>query len=455
MRLLKDSLITYATLVAQLLLSALATILITRSMGLAGKGEISLIVSVPGFLLLFGTFGTAHGAVYALGKNSFSPNQVIRATWVLTALESVLVCLVALPLWWMGQTTFLRGLDWRHLLFVVSLLPAEFLLNYGTYVLRGMGRPDLFNLYRLVRTMLYFLSLSALWLSRSLTIETALGVWALALVVSAVLVQARLWPLRRSVRETWVFPREPIAMLLRYGLQLYPTLILAFLGYRLDVFIINSILTKADVGAYTIAVSVAEIVWFIPNAVGIVLFPIIARMSAREANELTPLVLRQVMALTAAAVLGLFAIRRQLMIVVFGETAGLPAIPVLALLLPGVLAFSALKTVWQDLCGRGRPLLASLSMLVVVGLDVGLNCLLTPRLGVRGAAISASTAYFCGTLAALWWYRRYTRLSWSDLLMPTARDIELYRQVIARLWQALHLRPAPTGELSAKDIDAI
>lgn len=435
MRMLKDSIITYITLIVQLALSALVTVLITRAMGLAGKGEISLILSAPRFLSLFVTFGTAHACVYHLGKKSFGSDQIIGATWTLTLLESGLVFLVAAPLWFLGGTTILRGLDWRHLLFVVAFLPAELLLNFGTYIFRGMGRPELFNVFRLLRSVIYFLCLLVAWLCGLFTVEYVLVSWAVALLIPAFVVQVRLWPLRTSLEGVCLFSWKPVEALFKYGLQLYPTLVLAFLGYRLDIYVINSMLAKSDVGTYTIAVSVAEIVWYIPNAVGIVLFPMIARMSDREANDFTPLVVRQVLLLTFVAVLGLLVVGRPLMSFAFGEEAADRAVPVLYLLLPGILAFSALKTVWQDLCGRGRPLAASLSMFAVVAIDVGLNLAITPRMGIRGAAISASIAYSCATVLILLIYRHVTGVGLCVMLIPTFKDRELYRRLIVRLGQ--------------------
>jgi O-antigen/teichoic acid export membrane protein len=438
MRILKDSVITYIVLVIQLALSALVTVLITRSMGLAGKGEISLILLVPGFLLLFGTFGTAHALVYHLGKKSFGSDQVIGATWTLTLLESGFVYLAAIPLWFLGRTTILRGLDWRHLLFAVSLSPAEFLLNFSTYIFRGLGRPDLFNAFRLLRSAIYFLCLLVAWLCKLLTVEYVLVAWAVALLIPCFAAQVRLWPFRMSTEGIRLFSWKPVGALFKYGLQFYPTLLLAFLGYRLDIYVINSMLAKSDVGAYTIAVSVAEIVWYIPNAVGIVLFPMIAHMSDRAASDFTPLVMRQVLLLTFVAVLGLLIVGRPLMTFAFGEETAVRAAPVLYLLLPGILAFSALKTVWQDLCGRGRPLVASLSMFAVVAMDVGLNLGLTPRMGINGAAVSASTAYFCGMVLILLIYKHVTGVGFRAMLLPAFRDRELYRGWIAKLGRKIH-----------------
>jgi O-antigen/teichoic acid export membrane protein len=435
MRMVKDSVITYVSLFIQLGLSAFVAVFITRAMGLAVRGEISLILSVPGFLLAFGAFGTAHAIVYHLGKDNFSADQLIGATWILALLESGVVFLVVIPLWFMGRTTFLRGLDWRYLLFVVALSPAELLFNLSVYALRGMGRPDLFNAFRLLRSAVYFFFLLVAWLFKIFTVEYVLGAWAVALLIAALVAQARLWPIRKTVEGVRLFAWEPVGALFKYGLQLYPTVLLAFLGYRLDIYVINSMLAKSDVGAYTIAVSVAEIVWYIPNAVGIVLFPMIARMSDSEASDFTPLVVRQVLLLTFASVLGLLLVGHPLMVFAFGEEAATPAVPVLYLLLPGILAFSALKTVWQDLCGRGRPLLASISMFAAVAIDVALNLVITPRMGIKGAAISASVAYFCATVLIFSIYRRVTGVGFRVMLIPVSKDRDIYTRLIKKLGQ--------------------
>ena len=150
------------------------------------------------------------------------------------------------------------------------------------------------------------------------------------------------------------------------------------------------------------------------------------------------LLLRQVLLLTFVAVLGLLVVGYPLMAFAFGEEAASQAAPVLYLLLPGILAFSALKTVWQDLCGRGRPLVASLSMFAVVAMDVGLNLGLTPRMGINGAAVSASIAYFCGMVLILLIYKHVTGVGFRAMLLPAFRDRELYRGWIAKLGRKIH-----------------
>ena len=68
--------------------------------------------------------------------------------------------------------------------------------------------------------------------------------------------------------------------------------VLQFFNYRLDLFLVNYFLGPSGVGIYTVAVSMGEMLWYLPNAVSFVIFPKAANTSKEAMNRFTPRVSR-------------------------------------------------------------------------------------------------------------------------------------------------------------------
>jgi O-antigen/teichoic acid export membrane protein len=431
----KDSFFTYLTMVLSLVLSTLVAVIVTRTMGVDGKGQVTLILSIENILLLVATLGITQSTIFFIGKKKLNINELITATWILTIIQSIAVAILIWPLWILGKDSFFKGLTIDLLVFIALILPFEFLFNYTIYLFRGLNKSALFNRFRFARSASYFILLGVLWLLKSVNLNLVMLTFALSLFVTTLIAQIILFRLRDRTLPLRLINFDAIKALTAYGLQLYPTLILAYLGYRLDVFIVNSILTVADVGIYSIAVSFSEFIWYIPNSIGIVLFPMIARMNDAEANKTTPLVIRQVLLVTLIPVIGLAIMGHLVISLMFSESVSVLATPVMLALLPGTVAFSALKIIWQDLCGRGRPMTASLSMAMVVVVDVAVNFMITPHLKIVGAGVSASFSYLAGAIFITIIYSKISKTSIREIFTPTNEDFSLYKRVWAKIDQ--------------------
>jgi len=191
---------------------------------------------------------------------------------------------------------------------------------------------------------------------------------------------------------------------LKFGLRSYVGNVLQFFNYRLDVFLVNFFLGSASVGIYTVAVAMAEMLWYLPNAVGFVIFPKAANTSAEAMNRFTPRVFRITLMLTAAGAVVLALIGKPFIEIVYSPAFASAYGPMLALL-PGVVLLGGGKVLTNEIAGRGYPQYNSIASGVSLVLTIGLDLLLIPTLGVLGAAIASSVAYVAIFILALLFYR--------------------------------------------------
>jgi peptidoglycan biosynthesis protein MviN/MurJ (putative lipid II flippase) len=85
-----------------------------------------------------------------------------------------------------------------------------------------------------------------------------------------------------------------------------------------------------------------------------------------------------------------------------------------------------------DLLGRGWPQYSATFAVFSLVLTVALDLLLVPRIGILGAAIASSAAYFFNTVLLGWMLRRKLAVSWKALLVPSLAELAMYKQALNR-----------------------
>jgi O-antigen/teichoic acid export membrane protein len=225
---------------------------------------------------------------------------------------------------------------------------------------------------------------------------------ALSLVVFGIL-------LRRKggvLRPRWNY--SVARSTLSFGLRAHIGNVLQFFNYRLDMFILNCFLGPANVGIYVVSVKLAELLWYLPNAVSFVIFPKAAASSPEEMNVFTPRVFRTTLGLTALGAVGLAFVGRPVINFVFSSAFIGAYVPMLTLL-PGVILLGGAKVLTNEIAGRGYPHYNSINAGLALVLTVVFDLLLIPRHGVIGAALASSIAYTGIFITAIGFYLAVSR----------------------------------------------
>jgi O-antigen/teichoic acid export membrane protein len=258
------------------------------------------------------------------------------------------------------------------------------------------------------------------------------AVWAIVLGAWAGLG----WTMR-SVRAWWSFPPrldgDVLRPLLGLGLRAHVGNLIQTFNYRLDVLIVQGLLGHAAVGLYQTSVALAELVWYVPNAVGAAL---LTQIAAAGASTITPRVTRHTLLLTIVTSITLISI--VVPALAFLRPVYLPAVAPLCALLPGIIALSIHKVISGDLAGRGRPEYATYTSFLALFVTVIGNIILIPRWGILGAAYASSCAYIVQALALVVLFTRSEQVRWQELLIPSGDDVRYYRTLVLRARQGWH-----------------
>jgi O-antigen/teichoic acid export membrane protein len=208
---------------------------------------------------------------------------------------------------------------------------------------------------------------------------------------------------------------------LSYGRRAWIGSLATMVNARADQMLMGFISTEHALGIYAVAVNAAEVLGYLPNAIGATLTPRIARESSAYASTTATAAFRIIAPITASLALLAFATGWFLIPAAFGAAYAESVTP-FALLLPGAVGTAALTTFSAALNGSNLAGRASIATSAMLATEITGDLLLIGPYGASGAAAAASLAFAVGGTTAAVLQHRQLPYPVRDLL-PRPREL--------------------------------
>ena len=403
-------------------LGLLNAVLLSRWLGPSGRGEIAAAFLWPSLLIYLGSMGLIVSTMYFSSLPDSRPRIVLNNAIVLGLLLSapaVAGGFLAMP-WLLHSQP--PPVIWASRLYL-AVIPTSLVNQFGIAVLQGQQRIRAMNWLNTIIPFGYFLGTLVLIAAGKLTLTNVvvlhLGLNCLALSVAL----AVLW--RGGVSPGMTTDLTLARRMLAYGAKLHIGQISGFANLNLDQTLIAAWLPPFSLGLYVVAVSSASVSQIFAGAVQTVAMPAIAR-------ENNPHLRRQIF----ERIFGRFWFGSLLIIIcmaaalplllpfVYGPAFRLAIIPAEILLL-GSLFMGAKGLLAGGAMALGDPWLTSKANLFALPVTLACLSLLLPILGLNGAAIASTLAYFTEFAVVLFGLRRRHEIS--PLRLVSIRHVRLSR----------------------------
>lgn len=380
-----DVLMTFGNKVGVLALNVAGTIVIARTLGPVGRGAIAVAFSITLLLVQFGSVGLQSANPYFAIRDARSlPRVITNSVWVSVFFGAVLIAVgVAVKALFPAA---LRGLDWLDVLVVLAGVPAALANTLLQSVFLAEGRMVAYNGVEITAAVITFVGLV---LGLAVFSFGVLG--AITLMVSVnVAAACTYYFLLRHHRPQLTSPdRVLVVRMLRYGVRIYVTTLLAYAVGRINLIFVNSYLGSSAAGQYSIGLSLSDGMHLLPSVVALNLFPRIAR---GDPHERSAAVFRSLTLLFALLCLLTVPLAAPLIPAVFGH-AFTPAVAIYYWLLPGIFAYGMLNVLSYHFAGRGFPLEAMLIWIPGLVLNLVIVVAFVPSGGTHVAALAATASY--------------------------------------------------------------
>lgn len=446
---LPRSIHAFGTNLILLPLGIVGSILIARSIGPAAKGYLDLIVATATLLITFLGLSLPSGVTYVVARGHADLRKLRRQLVVIALLQGVIAAGILTTLRALGySSSFIPDSLGAWVIVGVALyVSVEMLSNHWRSILNGKLQNVKANNSELIGRTLYtgalFLIAAILFLLGKRLSITVLFVMMLGvtLLINGLLLKqlSPYWAVRPEETST---NNNPLKAVFSFAAPSYLGNLVQFLNYRLDVFIVGIYAGAASVGRYTLAVSLAQLLWMLSNATATVILPKIAGENSQKNIEHTARIARLSLwaSLIAGAVFAAFA--TVALPALYGE-AFRPSVQALYLLLPGIVLFSVVNVLAAYLAGIGSPKLNLYIALAALVVTVTLLLILVPTKGINGAAIASSASYSLSTVLTVAFFFRKTGCSIQSVVLPTMDDIRLLGSIFQPFLR--HVRPQQAG----------
>jgi O-antigen/teichoic acid export membrane protein len=239
-----------------------------------------------------------------------------------------------------------------------------------------------------------------------------------------------LYLLNRTFTIRLKFHKKIILSVLKLGLLFSVSFFILQLNYRIDILLLEKMRDATEVGLYSIGASIAEQIWQLPLAVGIVVFSRTANAEDhKEMTERTGVLLRLSFLFSIGIALLMFILVPFLVPLIFGDEY-IPSIRIIQLILPGIIMVVMYRILSGHLAGMGRPEITLYVFLPALILNIILNLLWIPEYGGEGAAMATNISYTAGSIGYLIVYSRILKVSVRDVLVVKKNDFVQLRKLI-------------------------
>lgn len=373
-----------ASRVITVLSTGVASILIARELGPAGRGAVAVAVN---FILLFSFFGNV-GLIsanrYFVARDARARGDIVANSICLTILLGLALVGIEMAMK-VATPQLFRGLTTAELVLTAIGIPAALGAQLMRSILLGEGRTVAYNL---TDVMFGFAYLAVLLVGLRAYNFGTLGVIAAVVgnqvgtcLVALILVLIRGAPRRADLGLA--------AKMIKYALRAYLAALAAYVVIRMDLLLVNGFLGSRWAGEYGVAVNLADMLYVFPAIMALNLFTRIAQGASHAA---TALVFR-VVAVTYGVICLLAAgLAGPVIQVLYGPEYA-HAAALFVLLIPGLFGLGLLNLLAQHFAGSGFPVRAVTvwvpGVLLVLGLDIGL----IPVYGAYVASVASTLSY--------------------------------------------------------------
>jgi O-antigen/teichoic acid export membrane protein len=395
---------------------ALSGVILARLLGPTARGEYTAVNSWFGMLLMVGGAGQPAAVCFFVARYPRRATAYLatsRGMMLTTGMAALTGGYLIAPALAHGDAGLAEDYRIAFAGSVIAFVGASYTFSLQARSIRR------WNLVRVSQPVLSLAGIMVLWWAGLLSLRTAIEM----LIVGAAIqfcfayyccLRSRLAP--GSARLKLVRP------LARYGVAQMAALAPASVNLYLDKLVLSQTVPAAELGRYSIAVSITVLPIPLVSAIGNVAFP---RLAAR--HEPAPLSRRQrrtailaTAGISAAIVAPIAASAYWLIPLVFG-TAYASAVPLLWILTPGGVLLACNQVAGDLLRGLGRPGLVAAAEGLAAVATLALLVALLPSMGVAAAALASTIAYGIALMAMLRGLRQASADDGGAKPLPSAR----------------------------------
>ncbi|HAW50653.1 TPA: hypothetical protein DCX16_06870 [bacterium] len=401
-----------------------------RVLGPEGKGVVTLVFLYPELFYTLFWLSLALPYLHHIGRGKYRLGNFAANSLLFAGVLGGLAILIFWLTFILAREQLYPGVRGIYLAITMLLTPAIMLIYYFCSILQGSYNIHNYNIVWLIWRI------GGCFLIVLLVLILRLGVWGAiiggGIAISGAAIVSIYLVARITKKEDWQIHPELVKETLIDGVKLHIGGITTFLRSRANIFLLNYYLGVREVGFFSVAIAISEVLYLIPQATSTVLWPKAASADEKEAGRLTALVCRHTLFWTIISVI-ILALGAKFFVLIFAGKAFFPVVLPLIILVPGTVFFSLAVNLGSLIIRYRKFLLATYISFSLAVVNILVLIFLIPRYGIIGAALATLINQALSGFIAIYIFWHLSKRNPKELFFFTKEDILLYKNFIAQL----------------------
>ncbi len=414
---------TFSAQILNTVIGFVTSIVITRILGAEGRGEHAIYTNSIAFAVLFFGFSLNSTIPYFINSGKAKADELL-STMIIFMIGSTFLVYFTLYLFQkfgllgLALPESIQSLKFRIIftaVYFVTLLNAvltTYLLAYKKFKevsIYGVA----FQLFPAIIYALLYADI--LPYNRQNPFESVvyiMALFALLSVIAVIIVFIKILPIRPSTK---LIPFSLVRQFMLFSSLAYLGNVATFFNYKLDFWIVDSYWGKSQLGIYSLASQLSQLLWILPAAISSVLYTYASNCSQETAVGYA-IRLKQI-AFLGTLLLGIIGlILAYFFIPVLYGNAFIPAFGLMKIFMIGVIPFSIPTVLASFFAARGNFRISFVISIVILFFSVAMYFAFIPMWGIIGGAISSAVAYLLASVMCEFWFCKSYKVSLFNLV---------------------------------------
>lgn len=407
------------------IVSFLTSIIVARTLGPEGRGYIAYLVLIFTLIGEYGEFGILKASIYFQKRTSYSEEEIYDTNQTFMLVNFIIISIAIILVKFSGR--FLVDYSWGFIACGILIVLFTFFNSCMTNFYIGNERITHINRFNIIMNLARSFLLVLFWLLGILDVNKYIIIYTGSLGILTLLLYSKL-----GIRYKFMSNKNLIIKEFKFGISIYLATLFIYLNYRIDQFLIKNMLNETQMGIYSIAVALAELLFLIPGSVGTAILGRLYNIEDNSNNER-----KNTISLTVkytfyiCAIIGIIGIMMTPLITyVYGEEYSGAKIPTIILFI-GIIFASIGKvssSYFQSIGNTRTHLVITASTFFA---NLVLNIILIPTYGISGAAIASTVAYILYGISYIMFFIKLEEFSVKDFFGISKEDILAIKQSVS------------------------
>ena len=414
---------TFTAQILNTLTGFFTSIIITRILGAAGRGDNALFTNSIAFAVLFFGFSINSTIPYFINSGKAKAAELMTTIIAFALGSTLLVYFTLLVLQQYGKLDValpqsIQSLQYRliftgiYFTSLMSTVMVTYLLTYKKFREVSIYGVLLQLLPALVYLLLFLGIIPYDHANPFRVIVIVTSVVALIALISVFILFINLLKIS-PVKK--MLPSVLIKQFILFSLMAYIGNIATFFSYKLDFWVVNAYCGKSQLGIYSLAAQLSQLLWILPTAISTVLYSFAGNCSQEQAVNYA-VQLKQ-LAFYGTLLLSLIGlVLAWFFIPVLYGNEFVSVFGLMKIFMLGVVPFSIPTVLASLFAARGNFKISFVISLIVLALSSLMYFSLIPQFGLKGGAAGSTLSYLAAAIICEVWFCREYNVSIFNLI---------------------------------------